>query len=62
MDIHPTETMPELYMKLANLGADLLLNTVKKLPAILSQGYKQSDTDATYGKHAQNKFLNNDQQ
>lgn len=48
--IHPDETMPELYIKLANIGANLLIRTVEKLPGVLAHGREQSDAEATYGK------------
>ncbi|XP_043285311.1 methionyl-tRNA formyltransferase, mitochondrial isoform X2 [Venturia canescens] len=46
--IHPDETMPELYTKLAKLGSDLLIKTVEKLPDVLHQGREQNSADATY--------------
>jgi len=48
--IYPDETMPELYIKLATSGADLLIKTVEKLPGVLSTGRKQSEAEVTYAR------------
>ncbi|XP_024945331.1 methionyl-tRNA formyltransferase, mitochondrial isoform X2 [Cephus cinctus] len=44
VDIHPDETMPELYKKLSCMGADLLVSTVEQLPKVLTFGKPQGDT------------------
>ncbi|KAI4499950.1 hypothetical protein M0802_004820 [Mischocyttarus mexicanus] len=46
--IHPDETLPELRSKLAKIGANLLVETIKKLPSILSNGRPQNEKEATY--------------
>lgn len=51
ISITPDETLPELRAKLAKIGANLLVETIKKLPSILSNGRPQNETEATYGKH-----------
>lgn len=47
--IHPDETLPELRSKLAKIGANLLIETIKKLPSVLSNGRPQNEKEATYG-------------
>lgn len=49
-DIGPDETYPELYSKVAHIGADLLLKTLEKLPDSLSSGIPQDENNVTYGK------------
>ncbi|KAI4495202.1 hypothetical protein M0804_001403 [Polistes exclamans] len=46
--IHPDETLPELRSKLAKIGANLLIETIKKLPSVLSNGRPQNEKEATY--------------
>ncbi|KAF7403041.1 hypothetical protein HZH66_005308 [Vespula vulgaris] len=48
ISITPDETLPELRAKLAKIGANLLVETIKKLPSILSNGRPQNETEATY--------------
>lgn len=50
IDIYPDETMPELRDRMSRLGADVLLDTIEKLPDILDYAKPQSNDGITYGK------------
>jgi len=49
LDIHPDETLPELYVKLAKMGANILVNVIGKLPQVLSLSRPQEKIGITYG-------------
>lgn len=48
IDIHPDETQIQLYSKLANIGAGLLIGTIKRLPNIIQCGIPQNEDYVTY--------------
>ncbi|KAL6420003.1 hypothetical protein ACFW04_011017 [Cataglyphis niger] len=48
LDIHPDETLPELYVKLAKMGANMLVDVIRKLPQILSFSRPQEKIGITY--------------
>ncbi|KAK0095863.1 hypothetical protein PV326_007196 [Microctonus aethiopoides] len=48
IDIHPDETQIQLYSKLANIGAGLLIETIKRLPSIIQCGIPQNEEYVTY--------------
>ncbi|XP_046739019.1 methionyl-tRNA formyltransferase, mitochondrial isoform X2 [Diprion similis] len=48
LNVHPDETMPELRHRMSRLGADLLMDTVEKLPDILDHAVPQSNEGITY--------------
>ncbi|XP_014211448.1 methionyl-tRNA formyltransferase, mitochondrial [Copidosoma floridanum] len=48
ISIHPDETYVELYRKLANLGADLLTETMTEIPDVLNTAQPQIENEATY--------------
>ncbi|XP_020294744.1 methionyl-tRNA formyltransferase, mitochondrial-like isoform X5 [Pseudomyrmex gracilis] len=48
VDIYPDETLPELYVKLAKVGANVLLCVIKQLPHILSLSKPQENIGITY--------------
>lgn len=50
IDIHADETRPELNMKLAKLGASVLMDVIGKLPQVLSSSRPQEKLGITYGK------------
>lgn len=50
-NIGPDETLPELRARLARIGADTLIETVRKLPSVISNGRPQNQMEATYGKN-----------
>lgn len=41
--------MPTLHSQLANIGARLLLDCVRQIPACLHEAYEQNNAEATYG-------------
>lgn len=49
LDIHPDEILPELYVKLAKMGANILVDVIRKLPQILSFSRPQEKIGITYG-------------
>ncbi|XP_071646363.1 methionyl-tRNA formyltransferase, mitochondrial isoform X1 [Temnothorax longispinosus] len=49
IDIHADETRPELNMKLAKLGANVLIDVIRKLPQVLSSSRPQGKVGITYG-------------
>lgn len=51
IDISEHETLPELYAKLAKLGANLLENVFEDLPQLLQSAKSQNKTNITYGKY-----------
>lgn len=48
LDIHPDEILPELYVKLAKMGANILVDVIRKLPQILSFSRPQEKIGITY--------------
>ncbi|KAG5315919.1 FMT protein, partial [Acromyrmex insinuator] len=48
IDIHADETRPELNMKLAKLGANVLIDVIGKLPQVLSSSRPQEKLGVTY--------------
>ncbi|XP_011166430.2 methionyl-tRNA formyltransferase, mitochondrial [Solenopsis invicta] len=48
VDIHADETRPELDMKLAKLGANVLIDVIGKLPQVLSSSKSQEKSGITY--------------
>ncbi|XP_071556094.1 methionyl-tRNA formyltransferase, mitochondrial isoform X1 [Temnothorax nylanderi] len=48
IDIHADETRPELNMKLAKLGANVLIDVIRKLPQVLSSSRPQGKVGITY--------------
>jgi len=46
--ISPTETAPELSVRLAPLGAQLLLEAIRQISAGTARSEKQNDTEATF--------------
>lgn len=46
IDLH--ETQPELYKRLAIMGSELLIKTMKKLPEVLFSGIRQNEIGVTY--------------
>ncbi|XP_011865966.1 PREDICTED: methionyl-tRNA formyltransferase, mitochondrial isoform X2 [Vollenhovia emeryi] len=48
IDIHADETLPELKMKLAELGANVLIDAMGKLPQVLSSSRPQGKLGITY--------------
>ncbi|XP_046416577.1 methionyl-tRNA formyltransferase, mitochondrial isoform X1 [Neodiprion virginianus] len=48
LNVHPDETMPELRDRMSRLGADLLIDTLKRLPDILDHAEPQSNEGITY--------------
>lgn len=49
IDLPAETTMPELYDRLAVLGANSLINCLKQLPDNLKYCRKQEDSNVTYG-------------
>lgn len=49
VDIHVDETLPELYTKLAKLGANVLIDVIEKLPQVLVSSKPQEKIGITYG-------------
>ncbi|KAK0161044.1 hypothetical protein PV327_009562 [Microctonus hyperodae] len=48
VDIHPDETQIQLYSKLANVGAGLLIESIERLPNIIQCGIPQNNEFVTY--------------
>ncbi|XP_077266069.1 methionyl-tRNA formyltransferase, mitochondrial isoform X2 [Temnothorax americanus] len=48
IDIHADETRPELNVKLAKLGANVLIDVIGKLPQVLSSSRPQGKVGITY--------------
>ncbi|XP_011695587.1 PREDICTED: methionyl-tRNA formyltransferase, mitochondrial isoform X2 [Wasmannia auropunctata] len=48
IDIHADETSPELGMRLAKLGANVLIDVIGKLPQVLSSSRPQGKIGVTY--------------
>ncbi|KAG7211296.1 hypothetical protein KM043_010596 [Ampulex compressa] len=55
LSIGPNETFPELYTKLAKLGADTLVRTLNQMPDILSAAKPQSGANVTYARRISKK-------
>lgn len=51
IDIDEHETLPELYTKLAKLGANLLEETFENLLELLKCARPQDEENVTYGKY-----------
>lgn len=49
IDIADDDVYPVLHDKLADLGADLLINTLNRLPEVLNSAKPQGEDGATYG-------------
>ncbi|XP_053997292.1 methionyl-tRNA formyltransferase, mitochondrial isoform X4 [Hylaeus anthracinus] len=49
INIGEHETLPELYARLAKLGATLLVNVLENLPQILQSARPQDEENVTYG-------------
>lgn len=49
LNIHADETLPELHVKLAKMGANILVDVIGKLPQILSSSRPQEKIGITYG-------------
>lgn len=56
IDVHPEETMPQLRDRMSRLGADLLLDTVEKLPTILESAHPQNEQGITYAPKVTSKL------
>ncbi|KYN21043.1 Methionyl-tRNA formyltransferase, mitochondrial [Trachymyrmex cornetzi] len=55
IDIHADETRPELNMKLAKLGANVLIDVIGKLPQVLSSSRPQGKLGVTYAPKVSSK-------
>lgn len=51
-DIGDHETLPELYSRLAKLGANMLMETFENLPELLESAMPQNEENVTYGMNA----------
>lgn len=49
VDIQAAETLPQLYAKLAKMGANVLIDVIGKLPQVLSSSRPQEKIGITYG-------------
>lgn len=56
IDISEHETLPELYAKLAKLGANLLENVFEDLPQLLQSAKSQNKTNITYAPKVTSKL------
>ncbi|KAL6255112.1 hypothetical protein P5V15_013443 [Pogonomyrmex californicus] len=56
LDIHADETLPELHMRLAKLGANVLIDVIGKLPGVLSSSRPQGKLGITYAPKVTSKI------
>ncbi|XP_012254108.2 methionyl-tRNA formyltransferase, mitochondrial [Athalia rosae] len=56
IEVRDDETMPELRTRMSQLGANLLLDTVRKLPNILESAKPQSNDGITYAPRVTSKL------